>query len=59
MATSKAKVTFTCSPELKDKLQQWADSESRTLSNLCELVMQKALDEHGQSNITPKKGGAK
>lgn len=55
MATSKAKVTFTCSPELKDKLQQWADGESRTLSNLCELVMQQALNEHEQSNVVPKK----
>jgi predicted transcriptional regulator len=55
MATSKAKVTFTCSPEFKEKLQKWADSESRTLSNLCELVMQKALDEHEQSNAMSKK----
>jgi hypothetical protein len=56
MATSKAKITFTCSPEFKDKLQQWADSESRSLSNLCELVMQKAFDEHkGLKNIPKNK----
>jgi predicted transcriptional regulator len=55
MATSKAKVTFTCSPELKNKLQQWADNESRTLSNLCELVMQQALDEYEQSSVISKK----
>ncbi|MCC5662306.1 MULTISPECIES: hypothetical protein [unclassified Nostoc] len=46
MATSKAKVTFTCSPELKEKLQEWADSESRTLSNLVELITQQAVTEH-------------
>jgi predicted transcriptional regulator len=46
MATSKAKVTFTCSPELKEKLQEWADSENRTLSNLVELIAQQAVTEH-------------
>ncbi|MEH2462248.1 MAG: hypothetical protein V7K23_00355 [Nostoc sp.] len=46
MATSKAKVTFTCSPELKEKLQEWADSESRSLSNLVELITQQAVTEH-------------
>jgi hypothetical protein len=43
MATNKAKITFTCDPELKKQLQAWADSESRTLSNLCELLMQEAV----------------
>ena len=42
MAESKVKITFTCTPELKDRLQAWADDESRSLSNLCELVMQQA-----------------
>ncbi|MBW4607790.1 MAG: hypothetical protein KME22_11315 [Hassallia sp. WJT32-NPBG1] len=46
MATSKAKVTFTCSPELKEKLQEWADSENRTLSNLVELIAQQAVTHH-------------
>lgn len=46
MATSKAKVTFTCSPELKERLQKWADNESRTLSNLVELITQQAITEH-------------
>lgn len=58
MATSKAKVTFTCNPELKEKLQQWADSESRTLSNLVELITHKAVDEYeqiGKPSKQPKK----
>ncbi len=48
MATLKAKITFTCSEELKEKLQKWANSESRTLSNLCELLMEQAVKKHEQ-----------
>ncbi len=51
MATNKAKITFTCDPELKKQLQAWADSESRTLSNLCELLMQEAVVK--QNKQTP------
>lgn len=50
MATLKAKITFTCSTELKEKLQKWATSESRTLSNLCELLMEQAVNKHEQES---------
>ncbi len=45
MATSKAKITFTCSPELKEQLQKWADEENRTLSNLMETLSENAIGE--------------
>jgi len=48
MATNKAKITFTCDPDLKKQLQAWADSENRTLSNLCEVLMQEALAKQGK-----------
>jgi hypothetical protein len=44
----KVKITFTCSPELKEELQQWADSENRTLSNLVETLSEKAVTEQKQ-----------
>jgi hypothetical protein len=44
--TKKAKVTFTCEPDLKDGLEEWAHSESRTLSNLIEMVIRQAYEIH-------------
>ncbi len=42
--TKKAKVTFTCEPALKKSLEEWAHSESRTLSNLIEMVIRQAYE---------------
>lgn len=42
-ATKKAKITFTCSYEMKDSLQEWADKENRTLSNLVETLAEEAI----------------
>jgi hypothetical protein len=42
--TKKAKVTFTCEPDLKKGLEEWAHSESRTLSNLIEMVIRQAYE---------------
>lgn len=42
--TKKAKVTFTCEPDLKKGLEEWARSESRTLSNLIEMVIRQAYE---------------
>jgi hypothetical protein len=44
--TKKAKVTFTCEPNLKDDLEEWARSESRTLSNLIEMLIRQAYEIH-------------
>jgi hypothetical protein len=43
--TKKAKITFTCEPSLKDGLEGWAQSESRTLSNLIEMLVRQAYQE--------------
>lgn len=45
----KVKITFTCSPDLKDDLQRWADSENRTLSNLVETLSETAVTERKQN----------
>jgi hypothetical protein len=45
----KVKITFTCSPELKDDLQKWADSENRTLSNLVETLSETAVTNRKQN----------
>lgn len=42
----KAKITFTCEPSLREGLEAWAESESRTLSNLVELVIRQAYEAH-------------
>ena len=47
--TKKAKVTFTCEPALKKDLEEWAHSESRTLSNLIEMVIRQAYEIRQQS----------
>jgi len=44
--TKKAKITFTCEPDLKNGLEDWAQSESRTLSNLIEMVIRQAYEIH-------------
>ena len=44
-ALKKAKITFTCPHEVKDKLESWAQSENRTLSNLIETLVAEALKQ--------------
>lgn len=48
----KAKITFTCEPSLREGLEAWAESESRTLSNLVELVIRQAYEAHQE--LEPK-----
>ncbi|MEG5054546.1 MULTISPECIES: ribbon-helix-helix domain-containing protein [unclassified Microcoleus] len=43
--TKKSKITFTCEPSLKDGLEVWAQSESRTVSNLIEMIVRQAYQE--------------
>jgi hypothetical protein len=47
--TKKAKITFTCEPSLKEGLEEWAQSESRTLSNLIEMLIRQAYEERFSS----------
>ncbi len=41
--TKKAKITFTCSHELREELDAIAEQEDRTLSKLVERLVTKAL----------------
>jgi hypothetical protein len=45
--TKKPKVSVVMDEELKAALESWADKESRTVSNLCEIVLRKAATEAG------------
>ena len=42
--TKKPRITFVADDELKRELEAWADEESRTVSNLCELIIRKAVE---------------
>ena len=42
-ATKKAKVTFTCTDEIKSNLEVWAELENRTVSNLVEKLVMDAI----------------
>ncbi|RCJ42492.1 hypothetical protein A6770_34605 [Nostoc minutum NIES-26] len=55
--TKKAKITFTCSHELREELEAIAESEDRTLSNLVERLVTKALREYRQSSSTDEGKG--
>ena len=51
--TKKAKITFTCEPSLREGLEAWAEKESRTLSNLVELVIRQAYEAHQELEPEP------
>ncbi|TAE61391.1 MAG: hypothetical protein EAZ76_03105 [Nostocales cyanobacterium] len=44
--TKKAKITFTCSHELREELENIASSEDRTLSNLVERLVTRAVQSY-------------
>ncbi|MDP8932564.1 MAG: hypothetical protein M3N42_00035 [Cyanobacteriota bacterium] len=50
----KAKITFTCEPSLREGLEAWAEKESRTLSNLVELVIRQAYEAHQELEPEPE-----
>ncbi|MBD2115078.1 MULTISPECIES: ribbon-helix-helix domain-containing protein [Cyanophyceae] len=45
--TKKPKVSVVMDEELKAALEAWAAQESRTVSNLCELILRDAARENG------------
>jgi hypothetical protein len=45
--TKKPRVTFTCDESLRDALEAWSQQESRTVSNLCELIVRQAARDAG------------
>ena len=42
--TKREKITFTCEKETRSLLEEWADQEGRSLSNLVERIVLAALD---------------
>lgn len=50
------KINFTCEPEDKQYLREWAAREGRTLSNLVERIVKEAItkDELKQKKVTNK-----
>lgn len=53
--TLKDRVMFTAPPGTKERLKVWADSERRTISNLCEKVVLEALEQWEKSQSTEGK----
>jgi hypothetical protein len=45
VATDKARIVAYCNPQIKAKLEALADAEMRTLSNLVETILVKAVAE--------------
>lgn len=52
--TKKEKVTFTCTAETKHALEEWAEREGRTVSNLVERIVLGVLADQKE---TPASGG--
>ncbi len=50
------KVTFTCTPDLKESLIEWAARERRSLSNLVEGIVTEAME--AQQNDEPPTSGS-
>ncbi|MBD2168632.1 hypothetical protein H6G04_30085 [Calothrix membranacea FACHB-236] len=52
------KVTFTCTPEMKDFLVNWASEERRSISNLVEGLVAEAITQRKvqtENQISPPK----
>ena len=45
MPSKRPRIVFLLDEELRADLEEWAQQESRTLSNLCELIVRKAVEE--------------
>lgn len=45
--TKKPRIMFTTDDDLKQALKEWADNESRTVGNLCEVIVRKAAKDAG------------
>ena len=48
--TKREKITFVCDADLKEALELWASDESRSVSNLCELIVRTAVEKRSQLN---------
>lgn len=48
--TKREKITFTCEKETRSLLEEWADQEGRSLSNLVERIVLAALENKGRDS---------
>jgi hypothetical protein len=53
------KVTFTCTPDLKEFLIEWAAKERRSLSNLVEGIVTEAIEAQQQGSPASGTTGGK
>jgi len=44
MVTRRPRIGFVCDQGLKESLEKWAEEESRTVSNLIELICKNAVE---------------
>jgi len=49
MVSRRPRIAFICDQTLKESLEQWATEESRTLSNLIELICKNAVEAKKQA----------
>ena len=59
MPTRKPRISFVVDEELKETLETWASEESRSVSNLCELVVRRAAENWKASKKNTKQKGGK
>ena len=52
--TKREKITFVCDTDLKEALEAWASEESRSVSNLCELLLRREVEKQLQSSQKSK-----
>jgi len=56
--TKRSRVHFPVDPETLKLLEEWADSETRSIPNLCETEMKKAVNRWKLSRDSPRAAGA-
>ena len=54
MATKKPRLTIYLSPNQKQYLEAWAEEDSRTLTNLVGMLINKAIEERQMSKEKEK-----
>jgi hypothetical protein len=54
MATNKPRLTIYLSPEQKQYLEEWAEEDKRTLTNLVGMLLEKCIEERQQAKSSKK-----
>ncbi len=52
MTTKKPRLTIYLSQEKRDYLEQWAEKDKRSLSNLVGLLIDEAIEKHQEEEST-------